>query len=200
MYSREIEKDCNSTNPGHAPSDVSLEDSANSRNSDAIDPLPSGGTSLSSALPSPAWSCKSRRRRAPITDTLTTPYDYGSSWSDKKCEYDFSWSDKKFCRRESSCLNKNSDSVHRECSCSARSDSMAPLGFCSARSCDPMVPLGPCSARSLPMVPLDHNKKLTAEPTGEFARGPSQSDRCELSHEEARLKSPRDDCNGQQMA
>ena len=142
IHSRGIEKDCNSFNPRHSPGDVTLEDSANSRNSDAIDPLPSGGASLSNALPSPAWSRKSRRRRAPITDTLITPCDYDSSWSDKKCDYDFSWSDKKSYRRESSCLNKNSDCIHRECSCSARSDSMAPLGLCSARSCDPLVPLG----------------------------------------------------------
>ena len=94
MHSREIENECNYLNSGHSPSDVKLEDSVNSRNSDAIDTLPSGGTSLLSALPSPTWSRKSRRRRAPITDTLITPCDHDSSWSDKKCDYDFSWSDK----------------------------------------------------------------------------------------------------------
>ena len=131
---------------------------------------------MSSALPSPAWRRKSRRRRAPITDTVIPPCDYDSSWSDKKCDYDFSWSDKKSYRGESSCLNKKSDCVHRDCSCSARSDSMDPLGLCSARSCDPTVPLSLCSTRSLPMVTLDHDKKLTAKPT------------CELSREEARVK------------
>ena len=161
IHSGEIEKDCNDSNPGHSPSDVTLEDSANSRNSDAIDPLPSGGTSLSSALPCPACSRKSRRRRAPITDTLITPCDYDSSWSDKKCDYDFSWSDKKSYCRESSCLNKKSDRVHRECSCSARSDYTAPLGLDSARSCRPTVHLGLCSTRS-----------LTANPTCELSRDP----------------------------
>ena len=65
---------------------------------------------------------------------------------------------------------------------------MAPLGRCSARSCDPMVPLGLCSEINLTMVPFDIDKKLAAEPTGEFARGPSLSGRCELRRYEAREK------------
>ena len=41
-----------------------MEDTENSRNLDAIEPLPIGGTPLSSVLPYPAWSQRSRRRRA----------------------------------------------------------------------------------------------------------------------------------------
>jgi len=37
-------------------------------------------------------------------------------------------------------------------------------------------------------VPLGRHKKLPAETSGEFARGPSPSDRCELSREEAKVK------------
>ena len=90
-----MEKDHNSHNLGHLPKDIAAEDSENSRNSDAIKPLPSDGTPLSSALPSPAWSRKPRRRRAPVAEAVIPRCERDSSWPDKKCDYDFSWSGKK---------------------------------------------------------------------------------------------------------
>ena len=58
---------CRSANS--SPVDNTVQSGADSSVSDGTAQLPSDGTSLSRALPSPAWSRRSRRRRAPITNT-----------------------------------------------------------------------------------------------------------------------------------
>ena len=108
--------------------------------------MPSDGTSLSSALPSPAWSRRSRRRRAPIVNAHIPPYD-----SSVSCDH---------VTRSYSMVSL--DHVTRKSSVDHVSADEVPLDLCSSRSVI-TVPLDHCSARSDLEVPLDHINKSSNE-------------------------------------